>query len=146
MAIAGALCDYRRTGTSLGGGCAAPRVSGAEWLQIATNTLHANGPFSMAIWSWTAPLKPNNRNCRPQLGMPFAGKSRGVDFSLAEPPRTPFFMAAVVMKVRRRYVQNGTLAKNRPSGISLQMARRAGAWACGYWASRAPSNSRKPWR
>ena len=53
-----------------------PCVSGAAWLQIATNALHANGPFSMAIWSWTAPLKPNNQRSRPQLGMPLVGKAR----------------------------------------------------------------------
>ena len=44
------------------------------------NSPHANGPFSMAFWSWTAPLKSNNKNCRPQLGVPFAGRYRRVDF------------------------------------------------------------------
>ena len=46
------------------------------------NPRHAHGPFSLAIWSWTAPLKPNNHRPRPQLGVPFAGKCRRVDFSL----------------------------------------------------------------
>ena len=46
------------------------------------NSLHVNGSISVAFWSWTAPLKPNNKNCRPQLGVPFAGSYRRVDFPL----------------------------------------------------------------
>ena len=55
------------------------------------NSLHVNGSISVAFWSWTAPLKPNKKNCRPQLGVPFAGRYRRVDFSLGRRfvPRVP---------------------------------------------------------
>ena len=72
-------------------------------------------------------MKPDNHSPKPQLYVPFAGRYRRVDFLLAQPLRMSFFMAAVVKKVRWRYIQNGDLAKNRPCGISLQMARSVGA-------------------